>query len=40
MMIEQQVRVTPTFLFFRDHKLVHTLSGINEGNLRAAIDEH
>ena len=40
MMIERQVRVTPTFLLFRSSEVVHTVSGINETNLRAAIEEH
>ena len=40
MMIERQVRVTPTFLLFRNSEVVHTVSGINETNLRAAIEEH
>ena len=40
MMIERQVKVTPTFMLFRNHELIHTVSGINEGNLRTAVDEH
>ena len=40
MMIEQQVKVTPTFLLFRDRAVVHRLSGINEQNLRTAIEEN
>lgn len=40
MMIERQVKVTPTFMLFRNNELVHTVSGINDSNLRAAVDEH
>lgn len=40
MMIERQVKVTPTFMLFRNSDLVHTVSGINESNLRAAVEEH
>ena len=40
MMIEQEVKVTPTFLLYRDHHVVHRLSGINEQNLRTAIEEN
>jgi len=40
MMIEQEVKVTPTFLLYRDHAVVHRLSGINEQNLRTAIEEN
>jgi hypothetical protein len=40
MMIEQEVKVTPTFLLYRDQHVVHRLSGINEQNLRTAIEEN
>lgn len=40
MMIEREVKVTPTFMLFRNHELVHTVRGINESNLRAAVEEH
>ena len=34
------VRVTPTFQIFRDGKIVHTVDGINEAKLQAAIEAH
>ena len=39
MMIERQIRVTPTFLLFRNSEVVHTVTGINESNLRTAVEE-
>jgi thioredoxin 1 len=40
LMISMEIRVTPNFRLYRDGKLVHQLSGINETNLRNALEEH
>ena len=34
-----QVRVTPTFFVYRDRALFKTTTGVNENNLKAALDE-
>ncbi|KAK9804758.1 hypothetical protein WJX72_003645 [[Myrmecia] bisecta] len=39
MMIKMNVRVTPTFRLYRNGEFVHSLGGINENNLRGAIEE-
>lgn len=40
MMIEWKVRVTPTFVLFRDGEKVHSHGGINEVNLHRYIAKH
>lgn len=37
MMMEMQVRVTPTFKFFKDGQLVETITGSNENKLTEGI---
>lgn len=36
---KKQVRVTPTFFVYRDRALFKTTTGVNENNLKAALDE-
>ena len=40
LMMAMSVRVTPNFRLYRDGELVHQLSGVNEANLRNAVEEH
>ena len=40
LMISMSIRVTPNFRLYRDGKLVHELTGINETNLRTAVEAY
>ena len=40
MMIAMAIKVTPTFMLYRNGEVIHTVSGINETNLRTAVEEH
>ena len=40
LMMEMQVKVTPTFMLYRGGQRVHSICGINEDNLRTAIQEY
>lgn len=40
LMMAMEIRVTPNFRLYRDGKLVHSLTGINETNLRKAVEEY
>ena len=39
MMMAMKVRVTPTFFVYRGGEIVKTATGVNENNLKAALDE-
>lgn len=36
---KNKVRVTPTFFVYKDRALFKTTTGVNENNLKAALDE-
>mmetsp|Transcript_748 Transcript_748/g.2282 ORF Transcript_748/g.2282 Transcript_748/m.2282 type:complete len:260 (-) Transcript_748:789-1568(-) len=40
LMISMSIRVTPNFRLYRDGQLVHQLTGVNETNLRNAVEEN
>ena len=40
LMMEMEVKVTPTFMLYRGGQRVHSLCGINEDNLKSAIQEY
>ena len=39
LMMDLEVRVTPTFMLYRGGQRVHSICGINEDNLRGAIND-
>lgn len=39
LMMSMQIKVTPTFCFYRGTDVVRTVTGINEDNLRNAVKE-
>lgn len=39
LMMSMQIKVTPTFCFYRSMNRVRTVTGVNEGNLRNAVKE-
>lgn len=39
MMMAMKVRVTPTFFVYRGGEIVKTATGVNENNLKAALDD-